>query len=111
MAHADTEETLARSMYTLKTQTRRAEKKNHPGRSGPQGRRASTVVVTPPLMSLHVAPHTKRLAAPGMRALERLLARVRVAVDPQRARPRERLVARLADVAVLTLRERRGRRW
>src|SRR5690606_22102402 len=97
-------------VYTQKTnpQTR---KESHPGRSGPQGRRASTVVVTPPLMSLHIAPHAKRFAAPGVRALERLLARMRVAVDPQRARPRERLVARLADVAVLTLRERRSRRW
>lgn len=61
-------------------------------------------------MPLHVAPHAKRLAAPRLRALERLLARVRVAVDPQRARPRERLATRLADVAVLALRERRRRR-
>lgn len=33
------------------------------------------------LMTLHVASDTERLAAAGMRALERLLARVRVAVD------------------------------
>ena len=61
-------------------------------------------------MPLHVAPHAKRLAAPRVRALERLLARMRVAVDPQRARPRERLVARRADVTVLALGERRGGR-
>lgn len=34
-------------------------------------------------MPLHVAPHAEGLAAAGMRALEGLLARVRVAVDAQ----------------------------
>jgi hypothetical protein len=63
-------------------------------------------------MSLHVASHAEGLAAARVRALEWLLSSVGVAVDPERARAREGLVASLADVAILGLRERscRGRR-
>ena len=68
------------------------------------------LVVAAALMALHVAPDAEGLSAAGVGALERLLAGVRVAVNPQRARPRERLVARLAHVPVLRLRECRRRR-
>lgn len=68
------------------------------------------VVVAAALVALHVAADAEGFATAGVRALERLLARVRVAVDSQRARARERLVARLAHVSVLRLRERRCRR-
>jgi hypothetical protein len=54
-------------------------------------------------MPLHVAPHTKRFPAPGVRTFIRLLARVRIRVDLQTARPAERFVAGGADVAVLCL--------
>jgi hypothetical protein len=57
-------------------------------------------VVAAPLVALHVAPDAEGLAAPGVGADKRLLARVGVAVDAERARSREGLVARLADVAV-----------
>lgn len=67
--------------------------------------------VTAPLVSFHVAAHTERLAAANVRALERLFARVRVAVDTQGARPRESLVACLADVTLLRLREGGSGRW
>ena len=62
------------------------------------------------LVPLHVAANTEGLAASRVRALEGLLARVRVAVDSQRAGSRESLVASLADVSVLRLGEgsRRG---
>lgn len=76
--------------------------------SGPAA--AAFKVVATPLVTLHVAANAKGLAAPGVRALEGLLARMRVAVDPERAGPRERLVACLADVAVLGLGKRRRRR-
>ncbi len=56
------------------------------------------------LVTLHVAAHAKGFAAARMRALVRLLARVRVAVDPQAARSAKRLVARRAEVLVLALR-------
>ena len=74
------------------------------------GRAAAVVVVAAALVALHVAPDAEGLAAAGERALEGLLARVGVAVDAQRAGPREGLVAGLADVAVLALREGRRRR-
>jgi hypothetical protein len=64
--------------------------------------------VAAPLVALHVAANTEGLAAPGVRALEGLLAGVRVAVDSQAARTAECLVAGLADVAVLALRVRRA---
>lgn len=71
-----------------------------------QRRRAATVkVVATALVPLHVATDAEGLLASGVGALERLLARVGVAVDAQGAGPREGLVARLADVAVLRLRE------
>jgi hypothetical protein len=56
-------------------------------------------------MPLHVAPNAEGLAATGVRALEGLLSRVRVAVDTQARGAREGFVAGLADVAVLRLRE------
>lgn len=57
------------------------------------------------LVPLHVAPDTKGLAATGVRALEGLLASVRVAVDAQAAGPAKGLITRLADVSVLGGRE------
>lgn len=57
------------------------------------------------LVPLHVASNTEGLAASRVRTLERLLARVRVAVDSQGAGSRESLVASLADVSVLRLGE------
>ena len=72
---------------------------------------AALLVVAAALVALHVASDAEGLAAPRVRALERLLARVRVAVNAQRAGSGEGLVARLADVSVLGLRERSsGRR-
>lgn len=53
--------------------------------SGPAA--AAFKVVATPLVTLHVAANAKGLAAPGVRALEGLLARMRVAVDPERAGP------------------------
>lgn len=59
--------------------------------------------VATPLVPLHVAADTESLSTPGVRALEWLLARVRVAMDSKTAGSAESLVAGLADVAVLTL--------
>ena len=53
------------------------------------------------LMPLHVTPDTERLPAAGARALERLLARVGVAVDLEARGPAEGLAAGGAEVAVL----------
>jgi len=61
--------------------------------------------VATPLVTLHVASDAEGFSATRVWALEGLLARVRMAVDPQRAGAREGLVARLADVPVLGLRE------
>lgn len=60
------------------------------------------------LVPLHVTVHAKRLAAAAMRALERLLARVAMAVDLEAAGARKRLAARRAQIAVLR-RRKRGR--
>lgn len=60
------------------------------------------------LVSLHVTADAERLATPGMRALERLLASVRVAVNSQAAWSAKGLVAGLADVTILALRIRRS---
>ena len=60
-------------------------------------------------MAFHVAAYAKGLATAGLGALERLLASVRVAVNAETARPAESLVAGLADVAILTLREKVAR--
>lgn len=60
-----------------------------------------------PLVSLHVASHAKGFATAGDGALERLLARVGVAVDAERAGPGKSLVASRADVSVLALGIRR----
>ncbi len=68
------------------------------------------VAVAPALVTFHVAADAKRLAASQMGTLERLLARVRMGVDPETRRAGEGLVAGLADVAVLGLREGSGRR-
>ncbi len=57
------------------------------------------------LVPFHVAPYTEGFAAAREGALERLLARVGVAVDPEGAGPRKGLVARLAYVPVLALGE------
>lgn len=54
-------------------------------------------------MPFHVASDAERLPTPGMRAFERLFARVRVAVDPQAGRPRKGLVAGLTYVTILRL--------
>lgn len=54
-------------------------------------------------MTLHVTAHREGLAASGMSAAEGLLARVRVRVDAERGRPRERLVAGTADIPVVGL--------
>jgi hypothetical protein len=66
--------------------------------------------MTSPLMSLHITPDAEGLATPRMRTLEWLLARMAVAVDPQAAGTGKCLVAGLADVSVLRLREARLRR-
>lgn len=57
------------------------------------------------LMPLHVAAYAECLSAPGMRALERLLARVTVTVDAQAARSGKGFVASWANVSILRLRE------
>ena len=77
--------------------------------SGPAA--AGFKIMASPLVALHVAADAEGLPAAGMWALERFLAGVRVAVDPQRTRPRECLVAGLTDVPVLRLREGGRRRW
>jgi len=56
------------------------------------------------LVPLHVAAHTERLPASNVRAFERLLARVRVNVNPEAARSAEGLVASGANIAILALR-------
>lgn len=71
--------------------------------AGAARRAAAVVVVAPTFVPLHVAAHTEGLTATRERALEGLLARVRVAVDPQRAGPREGFAARRADIPVLAL--------
>ena len=57
------------------------------------------------LVSLHVAADAEGLAAAGVRALERLLARVAVAVYAQATGARKGLVAGGANVPILRLRE------
>jgi hypothetical protein len=66
---------------------------------------ARVKVVAATLVSLHVAADAEGLATPGVRTLEGLLARVRMAVDSQGTGAGEGLVAGLADVAVLRLGE------
>jgi hypothetical protein len=55
------------------------------------------------LVAFHVAAHAERFAAAGVRAFERFLACVAVAVYAETAGSRESLVARLTDVAILRL--------
>jgi hypothetical protein len=59
--------------------------------------------MTAAFVALHVATDAKRLSAARMGALEWLLAGMAVAVDPETARPRKRLVASGADVSILRL--------
>lgn len=59
--------------------------------------------MAPPLMALHITAHTKRLSAAGMGTAEGFLACMRVGVDAQRGRTRERLVAGAADISVVVL--------
>jgi len=61
--------------------------------------------VAAPLVTLHVAAYAEGLAAAGLGALEGLLSRVGVAVNAETARTAESLVAGLADVPILALRE------
>lgn len=63
-----------------------------------------------PLVSLHIASNAEGFATAGDGALERLLARVGVAVDAERAGSGKGLVASRADVSVLALGIRRRRR-
>ena len=56
------------------------------------------------LVAFHVAPDAEGLATTGDWALEGFLASVGMAVDAKRTGTREGLVARLADVSILTLR-------
>jgi hypothetical protein len=71
--------------------------------------RPPLVVVAAAFVPLHVASDAECLPTASVRALERLLSRVGVAMDAERAGPREGFAAGLADVAVLGLRERRRR--
>lgn len=61
-------------------------------------------------VALHVAANAEGFAASGVGALEGLLPSVGMTVNAQRAWARKGLVAGLADVAVLGLRERGCRR-
>jgi len=56
-------------------------------------------------VAFHVASNAEGFPATSVRAFERLLAGVTMAVNAQAARPRERLVASRANVAVLRLGE------
>ena len=67
--------------------------------------------VAAPLVTLHVAAYTESLAATGMRALERLLSGVGVAVDPETAGSAEGLVASRADISILALWESGSTSW
>jgi len=51
--------------------------------SGTHHAAASGASVTTSLMTLHITPHAERLPATSVGALERLLARVRMAVNLQ----------------------------
>jgi hypothetical protein len=66
--------------------------------------------MAPPLVPLHIAANTKGFSAARVRALERLLAGVRVAVNFQARGSREGFVAGRTDVAFLGLRVSRVRR-
>lgn len=57
--------------------------------------------VTTSLVSLHVAAYREGLAASGVGALERLLARVAMGVNLQAGRTAKGLVARRADISIL----------
>lgn len=63
--------------------------------------------MTSPFVPLHVTPYTESLSTTSLRALEWLLSRMAVAMDPQTARSTERLAACLANVSILTWWERR----
>lgn len=74
-----------------------------PGRSFLVALCWAAATMTPSLVPLHVASHTERLPAARVRTFERLLARVRMAVNLQARGSRERFVTRLADIPVLRL--------
>ena len=59
--------------------------------------------VTPPLVSLHVAPDAECFTTTRMRTFKRLLSSVAVAMDFETAGPREGFMTRRADVPVLRL--------
>lgn len=59
--------------------------------------------MAPSLMSLHVASHTKSLSTAMMWALEGLFSGVAMAMNPEAARPGERLTASWADITILAL--------
>ena len=65
---------------------------------------ATRASMTAAFVALHITAHAESLSTSRVRALERLLAGVRMTVDFQARRSRKSLVARLADVAVLGLR-------
>lgn len=67
--------------------------------------RRSTFDMAASLVPLHVAPYAEGFSTAAMRAFEGLLAGMRMAVDSQRAWSTESLVAGLANVAILRLRE------
>lgn len=62
-------------------------------------------------MTLHIAAYAEGFSTPGVRALERLLSSVGVAMDSKTARSTECLVASRANVAILALRESGSARW
>ena len=64
--------------------------------------------MTASLVPLHVASHAEGFTTPFVRAQEGLLARVRVAVDPQARWPGESFVTDLADVPILRLASKIG---
>lgn len=75
------------------------------GRSSHDGAgRVHLNTVAASLVALHVAAYAESFSTASLRALERLLASVGVAVNAQAAGATEGLVARRADVAVLRLR-------
>jgi hypothetical protein len=59
--------------------------------------------MTSSLMALHVTPHGEGLATARMGTPERLLAGMRVAVNAQRGRTGEGLVACATDIPVVVL--------
>jgi len=61
--------------------------------------------VTATLVAFHVAANAESFATTSMRALERFLASMAVAMDSQAAWAGERFIACWADIAILRLRK------